>query len=165
MAIRPARREDVPALTGIYNHYVVHGHATFDDRPATFDEREAWFAQFAASGPHRILVAEDGAVLGWASSQPYRPHPAFARSVETSIYLAPDARGRGLGRRLYAELFALLAAEPVHRAYAGVALPNPASVALHLASGFREVGRFEEYAQKHGVYVSSAWFEKALPGA
>lgn len=162
--IRPGRASDVGALLEVYNHYVATSDATFDEEPRRLAAHEAWFAQFGPSGPHRILVAEEeGRVLGWASSMRYRAHPAFARTVEASIYLGPAARGRGLGRRLYEQLFELLAAEPVHCVVAGVALPNPASVGLHLACGFREIGVFEEYALKRGRYVSSAWFQRLLP--
>ena len=161
--IRPGQPSDVPALLEVYNHYVEISDATFDEEPRSLAAHEAWFGQFAPTGPHRILVAEEeGRVLGWASSMRYRAHPAFVRTVESSIYLGPDARGRGLGRGLYERLFELLAAEEVHCVVAGVALPNPASVGLHLACGFRQIGVFEEYALKRGRYVSSAWFQRLL---
>lgn len=161
--IRPGQASDVAALLEVYNHYVATSDATFDEEPRALAAHEAWFAQFAPQGPHRILVAEEeGRVLGWASSMRYRAHPAFAQTVEASIYLGPDARGRGLGRGLYERLFELLAAEAVHCVVAGVALPNPASVGLHLACGFRQIGVFEEYALKRGRYISSAWFQRLL---
>lgn len=161
LSVRAGAASDVPALTGIFNAVQSEGFAVFDERPVTVEERRTWFAQYSGSGPHRICVAEDrGRVLGWASSQRYREHPAFRQCVETSIMLAPAARGRGLGRRLYAALFAILDAEPIHRVYAGVALPNPASVALHKAFGFELIAVYDEYAVKNGRYVSSAWFER-----
>ncbi len=162
--IRPAVRDDLPSITAIYNHYVLHSDAVFDEKPSTIEARTAWFDQYGATGAHRILIAEEGGViLGWASSHPYRAHPAFRMDVETSIMLDTNARGRGIGTLLYEQLFAILAGERVHRVYAGVALPNPASVAIHLRFDFRQIAVYDEYAIKHGRYISSAWFEKKMP--
>jgi phosphinothricin acetyltransferase len=83
-------------------------------------------------------------------------------SVETSIYLAPEATGRGMGTDLYAALFAALAEEDLHRAYAGVTLPNTASVALHRKFGFRSIGVYREVGRKFGKYWDVEWFEKPL---
>lgn len=160
--IREARRDDLPALVGIYNHYVVNGHVNFTTEPQTVESRAAWFDGFTG-GPHRLMVAElGGAVVGYAGSGRYRPTPAFDQTVETTVYLHPDARGRGAGSRLYATLLDALAGEPVHLAVAGVALPNPASLALHRRLGFREVGTFDEYACKRGVWISSTWLQKPM---
>lgn len=165
MPIRPARLDDLPALGAIIDHHVLRSRATFDEEPWSEERRARWFAGFAPSGPHRLLLAEDaGRVLGWTSSGRYRDHPAFRETVETSIYLAADAQGRGLGSALYTALFAELEREPVHCAVAGIALPNPASVALHRKHGFREVGVFEEYALKRGERISSVWMQKRLRG-
>lgn len=160
--IRPARRDDLPALVGIYNHYVANGHANFTTEQQTVASRSAWFDGYAG-GPHRLLVAQaENRVVGYAGSARYRPAPAFDHTVETSVYLHPDERGRGTGSRLYAALLDALAGEPVHLAVAGVALPNAASVALHRRHGFREVGTFEEYARKRGVWISSTWFQRPM---
>ena len=160
--IRPARRDDLPALVAIYNHYVVNGHANFTTEPQTVESRSAWFDGYTG-GPHRLLVAEHGGtVLGYAGSGRYRPSPAFDHTVETTVYLHPGARGRGAGSQLYAALLEALAGEPVHLAVAGVALPNAASLALHRRLGFREVGTFEEYACKRGAWISSTWLQKPL---
>jgi phosphinothricin acetyltransferase len=156
--VRPARREDLPELTGIYNHYVAAGPVTFDGPPFAPSHREA------ERGPHRLFVLEEGARLrGYAGSMPFRSKPAYATSVEVTIYLAPDATGAGRGRRLYEALFAALADEDLHRAYAGITLPNPASVRLHERFGFREVGVFREVGRKLGRYWDVAWYEKGLP--
>lgn len=160
--IRPARREDLPALVGIYNHYVANSHANFTTEPQTVASRSAWFEGFTG-GPYRLLVAERGAaVVGYAGSCRYRPTPAFDQTVETTVYLHPQACGGGTGSRLYAGLLDALAGEPVHLAVAGVALPNPASLALHRRFGFREVGTFEEYACKRGVWISSTWLQRPM---
>lgn len=163
LIIRPAERDDLPALTALYNHYIEHTVITFDVAPISVEERSQWFEHYATSGPHRLLVGRrDDRVIGYASSGSFRPKAAYGRSVETSIYLQPDALGRGDGRRLYEALFAVLAEEHVHRAYAGVSLPNDASVRLHERLGFSSVGVFREVGFKFGRYVDVEWFERAL---
>ncbi|GAA4358002.1 GNAT family N-acetyltransferase [Angustibacter luteus] len=165
-AIRPGVLGDLPALTEIYNHYVTGSNATFDVTPFSVPDRQAWFDHYAATGPHRLLVADaDGEVLGYATSSPLRPKPAYDTSVETTIYCRPDAVGQGLGRRLYEALLAGLAREDLHRAYAGIAVPNDASVALHRAIGFTPLGTYREVGRKFGRYWDVAWFELALPYA
>ena len=101
-------------------------------------------------------------MIGYASSSRLRPKPGYLTSVETSIYLAPDATGRGAGSKLYERLFKAIEGEDLHRAYAGIALPNPASIALHERFGFRRVALFTEQGRKFGRYWDVAWFEKPL---
>jgi phosphinothricin acetyltransferase len=154
---------DLPALTAIYNHYVVNTPITFDIEPFTIEQRAEWFGVHAESGRYRLLVAEEaGEVMGYAASGPFRPKQAYETSVETSIYCKPDATGRGIGTRLYSALFDALKGEDVHRALGGITLPNPASVALHARFGFVEAARFSENGRKFGRYWDVAWFEKRL---
>lgn len=162
--IRPAVPSDAEVLTAIYDHYVLHTAITFDLEPPHLEERRAWLGRFSEEGRHRCLVAaaEGAGPVGWASSSTFRAKGAYAPSVETSIYLAPEWTGRGLGSRLYAALFEALAGEDVHRAYAGITLPNPGSQALHRRFGFREIGVFREVGRKHGRWWSVLWMEKAL---
>jgi len=161
--IRPAEPRDLAALAGIYDHYIEHSAITFDLEPLGAEGRRAWFDSFAATGRHRLLVADDdGTPVGYACSHSFRPKGAYATSVETSVYLAPDWHGRGLGTRLYRALFEALAAEDVHRALAGITLPNTASVALHERFGFVRAGTFREVGRKHDRYWDVAWYEKAL---
>jgi len=163
--VRPAAEDDLEAINGIYNHYVVETHITFDDEPMTMEARREWFSHYAVTGRHRLLVAAEGeAVIGYASSSRFRPKPGYLTSVETSIYLAPDATGRGTGRKLYSELFKAIEGEDLHRAYAGIALPNPASIALHEKFGFKRVALFSEQGRKFGRYWDVAWYEKPLGG-
>lgn len=160
LLIRPAARDDLPALVNIFNHYVTDGHVTFTTTLQTVQSRQPWFETFG-EGRHRLLVAcASGTVIGYTSSSPYRPGSAFDATVETSIYLDPRHRARGTGTALYAALLGHLAQQPVHLAVAGVALPNHASLALHRKMGFSEVGTFVEYARKHGEWISSTWFQR-----
>jgi phosphinothricin acetyltransferase len=161
--MRYARPEDLASLTEIYNHYVKATPITFDIEPFTVEARRPWIEQFAEQGPHRLLVAEvSDRILGYACSQRFRVKAAYDTSVETSIYLAPDATGRGLGRRLYAALFEALRGEDLHRAYAGITLPNAASIALHRSAGFRRIGLYREVGRKFGRYWDVEWYEKEL---
>jgi phosphinothricin acetyltransferase len=162
--VRPGLATDVPVLTEIYNHYVRSGASTFDTVERSVEHRRVWFSHYAQTGPHRLLVAVDeGDVVGYATSSPFHARPAYATSVETSVYCRADATGRGLGTLLYRALFAGLQGEDLHRAYAGVALPNDASVALHQRLGFRSVATFAEVGRKFGRYWDVRWFERALP--
>jgi phosphinothricin acetyltransferase len=161
--IRAARRGDLAQLVAIYNHYVKHSTATFDTEPTSVEQRTAWFATFSDPGPYRLLVAAEGErVLGCASSGPYRKHSAFAQTVEASVYIHPEVRGTGVGTALYSALFEELRLESLHLAVAGIALPNDASIALHRKLGFTKVGVFEDYATKHGAYISSMWMQRRL---
>jgi phosphinothricin acetyltransferase len=161
--VRPATADDLSAVNDIYNHYVAEAHYTFDLEPMTAEARREWFAHYGETGRHRLLVAvSDGRVIGYASSGQFRTKPAYETSVETSVYLAPDAVGRGAGSRLYERLFKTLEGEDVHRAYAGIALPNPASIGLHERFGFKRVGHFTEQGRKFGRYWDVAWYEKPL---
>jgi phosphinothricin acetyltransferase len=163
LAIRPAAAADAEPLRAIRNHWIAASHASFDEQPLAPEAVLDWMAGFAPTGAFRLLVAERaGAVVGFASSQPYRAHPAFRHTVETSIYVAPGAGGGGIGSRLYDALFAAIAGEGLHRAVVGIALPNEASVRLHRRHGFREVGTFDEYAVKNGRFVSSVWMQRGF---
>jgi phosphinothricin acetyltransferase len=161
--IRAASEDDIPALAAIYNHYVVHSYATFDLEPKTLEERREWFSHYATEGPHRMFVAVGGGqLLGYATSSRWRPRPAYDTSIETSVYLADGAQRKGIGTALYEALFASVEGLDLHRAYAGISLPNDASVALHERFGFVKAGHFTEQGRKFGRYWDVAWYEKEL---
>ncbi|TXS76608.1 MULTISPECIES: GNAT family N-acetyltransferase [unclassified Streptomyces] len=176
--VRAGTEGDLDSLTEIYNHYVRETPCTFDTVVLTPEERRPWLLSHLQDGPHRLMVATDtapgpggagpagagpaGRILGYATSSGFRPKPAYATSVEVSVYLAPGAGGRGVGTLLYEALFRALAGEDLHRAYAGVAQPNEASVRLHERFGFRHVGTYREVGRKFGRYWDVAWYEKDL---
>ena len=160
---RAATADDLPELTRIYNHYVTHTAITFDVTPFSVEDRRDWFSHYATHGPHRLLtVTADGQVAGYATSSRFRTKPAYDSSIETSIYLDPERRGAGLGRRLYAALFEILAREDVHRCFAGVTLPNEASLALHRSFGFEDVGTMREAGFKFGQYWDVHWMQRGM---
>ncbi|MFF0794911.1 GNAT family N-acetyltransferase [Streptomyces spiralis] len=161
--IRPGAEDDLEELTRIYNHYVTGTPITFDTEPFTVDQRRPWLQAHPDSGPHRLLVAEEGGkLLGYATSSAFRPKQAYATSVETSVYVAPEHVGRGVGSLLYTALFGLLEHEDLHMALAGITLPNEASRRLHERFGFRPVGVYEQVGRKFGSFWDVAWFQKPL---
>jgi phosphinothricin acetyltransferase len=163
-AIRPATVADLAAITEIYNHYVVNTAITFDLEPFEVEDRREWFEHYSDVGPHRVLVAEhEGKVVGYATSGGFRDKPAYAPSVEVTIYLATDAGGRGIGRALYTRLFDEIGGEDLHRAYAAIALPNDASIGLHRSLGFVEVGTMTEVGRKFDQWWDVLWMQRPLP--
>jgi phosphinothricin acetyltransferase len=161
--IRPAVRADLPRLTEIYNHYVIHTPITFDLEPYTVERRGAWFDQFAPAGRHQLVVGEeDGLVIGYAGSTQFRAKPAYDTTVETTIYCSQEIMGKGVGKLLYAALFESIAGENINRIVAGYTLPNPASARLHDHFGFRPVGIFTEVGFKFGRYWDVQWTERPL---
>lgn len=164
--VRPAGEADLSGINDLYNEYVRTAHFTFDVEPMTIEARREWFTHYGESGRHRVFVAVDGErVIGYSCSSRYRVKAAYETSVETSIYLVPEATGSGIGTRLYSALFEALEGEDVHRAYAGISLPNPASIALHERFGFKKAGHYSEQGRKFGRYWDVAWYEKALIGS
>ena len=98
MIIRPAETADLDSLLSLRNYYISNSYATFDEELMQKEAVSAWIGSFSNSGPHRLFVAtESGRLLGFAGSQQYRNHPAFQKTVETSIYVDPEAGGRGVG--------------------------------------------------------------------
>lgn len=163
ISVEAGSEADLPGIVAIYNHYVEHTHVTFDLDPVTVDGRREWLSNFRTAGPHRIVVAHAGdAVAGYATAGPWRPRPAYAPSIETSVYVAPEYVGRGIGGKLYEALFGALRGQDIHRAYAGIALPNPASVSLHEKFGFVRAGLFTEQGRKFSRWWDVAWYEKPL---
>ena len=161
--VRAAIPDDLERLTAIYNHYVLDGAITFDVEPCTAAARRDWYVAHTTGPGHRLLVAEDaGGIVGYAGTGPFRAKRAYDTTVETTIYVVSEAIGRGIGGALYAALFEALRGEDVHRAVAGVTLPNPASMALHRRFAFREVGVFRENGRKLGRYWDVMWLERAL---
>jgi phosphinothricin acetyltransferase len=163
MIIRPADTTDLDSLRILRNHYISESYATFEEEAMSREAVNTWIGSFSRTGPHRLYVATgEGRLCGYVASQPYRIHRAFRKTIETSIYVSPDAVGQGIGSALYEKLFAELLGEDLHSAVVGIALPNEASVRMHRKVGFTKVGTFAEYAIKHGKFVSSVWMQRVL---
>lgn len=162
--IRNFCAQDIQDLTQLYNQFILTTPTTFDLEPYSIEQRrDRWLTHYAQTGRYRLFVAEYGQqVIGYASSSPFNVKAAYQTSVETSIYIDPTFHGKGVGSLLYTGLFAALSAEDVHRAYAGITVPNQGSIALHQKFGFEQVGIFREVGRKFDRYWDVAWYEKKL---
>jgi L-amino acid N-acyltransferase YncA len=158
---RSARADDLPAIQRIYADVVLNDHSSLAHEPP---DLAYWEGRLAELLPRdRLLVAVDGSeVLGFAESYTFRPREGFDSTREVALYLAASSRGRGIGTVLYAELLSQLAAAGNRMVFATVALPNDASVLLHLRLGFQQVGLLPDIAEKFGRTWSTAYFTKRL---
>lgn len=161
LTIRPATQDDLREIAAIYNHEVVHSVSTFDLEPPSITY---WQDRLASTqdGDHLLVAVDADGVVGYAYSSAYRPRPAYGHTRETSIYLHPSARGKGIGRVLYPALLETMAASGVHTAVALVALPNPSSIKLHTAVGFEHVGTMREVGNKFDQWIDVAWYQRML---
>ncbi len=160
--LRGATAADLAALAEIYNEAVLHTVATFDVEP----QPPTLFAERVAStrpGDHVVVAEEGSRLLGMAYAATYRPRPAYDGTRETSVYLVPGARGRGLGRTLYDELLRRVDDDGIHVCLAVIAQPNAASEALHAAVGFEWVGTLREVGRKFDRWVDTAWWQRLRP--
>ncbi|BCP55670.1 phosphinothricin acetyltransferase [Kaistia sp. 32K] len=163
LRIRPVAADDLAAITAIYRHAVLHGTASFEIEPPSEAEMRRRYDALLQGG-HPYLVATTGdELLGYAYAGPYRPRAAYRSTVEDSIYLAPGAQGRGLGRRLLQALIEA-ATEAGFRQMIGVIgdSQHQASIRLHASLGFRPVGIFEKVGWKHGRWIDSVLMQRPL---
>lgn len=162
VTIRPAVETDAAAIAAIYAHYVRETTITFEEDVVTPGDMGARMASVAAAGLPWLVVSRGPDVYGYAYATPWRPRTAYRFSVETTVYLAHDAVGRGLGTRLYTDLLVRLSDLGLHVALGGIALPNAASVALHESCGFRKVAHLSEVGFKFGRWVDVGYWQRAL---
>jgi phosphinothricin acetyltransferase len=171
--IRPATAADASEICAIYNHHVAHTAVTFEEQPVEPDAMRARMAEVAAAQlPWLVVDAaaaadDDGGdgtrgVAGYAYAGRWKPRTAYRFTVESTIYLAEHAIGRGLGVRLYGALLAELAALGVHAVLGGISLPNAASVALHEKLGFTKVAHFAELGWKHERWIDVGYWQRVL---
>jgi len=161
MLIRPVALRDVPAMLAIYAPIVretpisfeldVPSHEAFEQRVQKYAEGWAW-----------IVAEVDGRIAGYAYGSPHRERLAYRWSTETSAYVDDGFRGRGVGKQLYEALFLLLADKGYCNAYAGIVLPNAASVALHASVGFQKIGCFPRVGRKFKRWHDVGWYHRAL---
>lgn len=159
--IRPCVAADAAAISEIYNHYVRETVITFEEVPVAPDEMAQRIADVSARYPW-LVAEEGGAVVGYAYATLWRVRSAYRFSVESTVYLAHGRLSRGLGTALYRELIPRLRALGVHCAVGSIALPNPASVALHEKVGFKKVGQLVEIGRKLDRWVDVGYWELIL---
>ncbi|MET9149070.1 MULTISPECIES: N-acetyltransferase family protein [unclassified Streptomyces] len=161
--VRPARRTDLPEVAAVYGHHALHGVATFDEAPRPLAEWERKYDDLLARGLPFLVTEEAGRVTGFAHAGPYRPKPAYRYTVEDSLYLAPDATGRGLGAALLGALLDACGHAGARRVVAVITDPGgEASVALHRRFGFTEAGRLTAVGYKHGRWLDTLLFQREL---
>jgi L-amino acid N-acyltransferase len=161
MEVRLAGREDALAIREIYNLEVTTSTVTFDLVPRSSAEQEAWLESHA--GAHPAVVATDGPVIvGFGSLSPYRDRPAYATTVEDSLYVRRDRRRQGAGRLVLAELVRLATVHGFHAVVARIAGGHEASMALHRACGFELVGVEREVGRKFGRWLDVVVMQRLL---
>lgn len=161
LSIRTASTRDAEALRDVYRPYVESTAVSFETEVPMLDEFSRRIA--AAVDGWAWLIAElDNRIVGYAYGSAHRPRPAYRYSVEVSAYVEARHQRKGIARALYDELLVLLEARGYHNAYAGITLPNEASVGFHRSMGFKPVGVFPEVGRKFDAWHDVAWLYRAL---
>ena len=164
MRIRLATASDAAAVRDIYGPMIETTAVSFELVVPSEDEMASRITGRQPAHPWLVAEGDSQGVVGYAYAGPFSGRAAYDWSVETSIYLADAARGRGVGRSLYAALLALLTAQGYRQAMGGIALPNQASVRLHERAGFTLVGVYRAVGWKFGTWHDVAWWQRSLAG-
>lgn len=159
--IRTAAPQDAEAIAAIYGDYVRGSAISFETEPPSPEEMAGRIETVLKTHPWLVAEAEDG-IAGYAYASPHRERAAYRWSVDVAVYMRPTIRRRGAGRLLYDALFRILSAQNFHKAFAGIALPNSASVSFHEAMGFTLVGVYPEVGFKFGAWRHVGWWERTL---
>ena len=161
--IRPATAADLPAITAIYGHHVATGRASFEISPPPLEEMQRRHAALVAAGMPYLVAEREGVVLGYAYAGAYRPRIAYRDTAETALYVAAEAAGQGIGRRLLDALLEACTALGLRQMIAVVGdSANIASVKLHEAAGFRQVGVLRSVGRKQGEWLDVVLLQRAL---
>ena len=161
--IRAASEQDADAIAAIYSYYVTDTIVTFEEEPPSPLEIARRIATVRNAGLPWVVAEENDAILGYAYATPWKDRIGYRFSVETTVYLAKDCVGRGIGTQLYNELFRLLEEKGIHSAIGGVALPNDASVGLHEKFGMKKVAEFEEVGVKFDRWINVGYWQIIFP--
>lgn len=162
-ALRPAQAADLEAVQAIYAHHVLHGLASFELVPPSVDEMRSRFAAIVGGGYPYLVVAQGATLLGYAYASAYRTRPAYRFTVEDSVYVAPTAIGRGIGRQLLTALIDACARRGHRQMLAVIGdSANAASIELHRACGFRMSGTLQSVGFKFGRWVDSVIMQRGL---
>jgi L-amino acid N-acyltransferase len=167
MTIRPANEQDIPGITAIYNEVVANSNAVWTEKPDTEADRLAWMTARRALGYPVLVATEEAAVVGYGTFGDFRAWPGYRHTVEHSVYIHADHRGRGLGRIIIGELVSAATALGKHVLIAGIDGGNLASLRLHASMGFGEVARMPEVGRKFGQWLDLVFMQRVLdtPGA
>ena len=163
MIIRPAIPADHAAIAAIYGHHVEHGYGTFEEAPPSEGEISTRIAAVLDRGLPYLVAEADGAVIGFAYASPFRPRAAYRYTVEDSVYVAPDAQGRGVGKALLAQVIAACEGLGLRQILAVIGdSANAGSIGLHGACGFSHAGLLPAVGWKHGRWVDSVLMTRPL---
>jgi L-amino acid N-acyltransferase YncA len=160
-SIRTCTAADAADLCSIYNHYVLETVVTFEEVPVPVEEMARRIADVTSRLPW-LVWDRAGVICGYAYASSWKERSAYRYSVESTVYLSPHMTGQGIGTLLYSALLDALRATKVHCAVGGIALPNPASAALHEKLGFTKIGHFREVGWKFGRWVDVGYWEIVL---
>ncbi|HET6255137.1 MAG TPA: GNAT family N-acetyltransferase [Puia sp.] len=162
ITIRPAREADLPEILEIYNHVILNTTAVYQYAPQTLEMRKAWYESKVKDG-YPVFVAEDGGrVAGLSTYGPFRPWAAYKYTVENSVYVAADQRGRGIARLLMQPLIDAAGGQGYHAIIASIDATNEASLRLHRSFGFEEVAHFRQVGYKFGRWLDLKFLELLL---
>ena len=165
MRIRAATEADVPAILAIYNDVVINTTAIYDERPSTLEERQAWFNARRGAGQPVLVADLDGEVAGFSSFGEWRSRWGYRYTVEHSVHVRSDCRGRGFGRALIEALFPLAATGGAHMMIAHIDAAAAASLRLHEKLGFTRVGTFREVGRLRSGWVSVVAMQREIQSA
>ncbi|WP_017204708.1 MULTISPECIES: GNAT family N-acetyltransferase [Microbacterium] len=160
--LRDAESADLDTITEIHNHAVVHTTAIWNEDAVDRADRAAWLADRTARGYPVIVAADETGVVGYASYAQWRPHSGYRHTVEHSVYVRGDQRGRGIGTTLMTALIERARADGMHVMIGGIESGNTASIALHERLGFREVGRMPQVGAKFGRWLDLSMLQLVL---
>jgi len=161
--IRPSHDRDLPAITAIYAHHVLHGTGTFETTPPTEPEMATRRGDVLARALPWLVAEEGGQVLGFAYCQWFKPRPAYRFSAEDSIYVSPDGQGRGIGRLLLSQLTAQAQEAGIRKLMAVIGdSANAASIGVHRTIGFTPAGVIKSCGWKFGRWLDIVLMEKSL---
>jgi len=160
--LRSATTADATAIAAIYNHYVLNTIVTFEEEAVSAGEIAARIRDVQGAGIPWFVWEENGHVLGYTYASKWKSRCSFRYSLETTVYLAPHATGRGLGMKLYTALIETLRVQKYHALIGGISIPNPGSIALHEKLGFQKIGHFKEVGWKFNQWIDVGYWELVL---
>ncbi len=161
--VRDATKDDLPAVRKIYTHYVLHGSASFEEKPPDLEEMRRRFRAVKAKGLPWLAAEVEGAVCGYAYAAPYHHRPAYRHAVENSVYVEQDALRLGIGAALLDKLIDSCTERGMRQMVAVIGdSANAASIKLHERAGFRRVGALRSVGFKHGRWLDCVIMQRAL---
>jgi L-amino acid N-acyltransferase YncA len=161
LEIRLANKSDCTEILNIYRHYVLNSAITFEYDVPSLDEMESRMMNTQMKYPY-LVAAIEGKIIGYVYATDFRHRAAYQWSPESTVYLHKDFKGQGIGRILYQKLIGILKLQGYYNVFGGVALPNDASISLHLKLGFEEIGTYRNIGYKNGKWHSTCWFQLGL---